>query len=157
MHNIHPCIWFEDQAEAAAQFYCSIFPNSQIKSVAYFGPGMQQPEGSVLCVSLLLNGLEFLAINVGPCFTRSQSMSLVVDCSNQAEIDELYARLSAEPAEEVNFWIKDKYGVSWHILHQDFVAMIASSDKPTAQRVFAAARQLDRQDVVKLQAAYDGP
>jgi predicted 3-demethylubiquinone-9 3-methyltransferase (glyoxalase superfamily) len=155
MHNIHPCIWFDSEAEEAAQFYCSIFPNSRIKCVSYFGPGMPRPEGTVLSVNFELNGLEFMAINVGPGFRRSQAMSLVVDCANQAEIDELYARLSADPADEINFWLKDRYGVSWHILFSGFVEMLADSDPARVNRVFAAAMQLNRHDIATIEAAYN--
>ena len=97
MQNIHPCLWFDTQAEEAAKLYASIFKNSKIHGVTHYGEGMPLPAGTVLTVEFELNGQRFTALNGGPMFKFSEAISFIVTCETQAEIDELWSKLSADP------------------------------------------------------------
>lgn len=156
MRNIHPCLWFASEAEEAANFYCSIFPNSKITSISHYGPGMMQPEGTVLTVSFELNGAQFMALNGGPLFTFSEAISLVSTCDSQAEVDAVYDKLSADPQAEVCGWLKDKYGLSWQIITDDFERMMTSGDPERFSRVMAAVMQMKRLDIAAIKRAWDG-
>src|SRR5437016_14405366 len=116
MQRITPCLWFDTEGEDAAQFYTSIFPNSKIAEVARYGSAGPRPAGSVMTVSFELDGQKFLALNGGPQFKFNESISFVVNCETQQEIDELWEKLSAGGQKVQCGWLKDKYGVSWQIV-----------------------------------------
>ena len=116
MQKITTFLWFDTQAEEAAKFYCSIFKNSKIESTSRYGEGMPQPAGTVMSVTFVLDGQRFLALNGGPHFKFTPAISLFVSCDDQKEIDELWAKLSADPASEQCGWLKDRYGLSWQIV-----------------------------------------
>ena len=119
MQKITPFLWFNDQAEEAAKFYCSLFKGSKIESVSRYGEGTHGPAGSVMAVTFQLDGRSFIALNGGPHYQLSPAFSMFVSCDNQAEIDELWEKLSADPKSEQCGWLKDRFGLSWQIIPRE--------------------------------------
>jgi predicted 3-demethylubiquinone-9 3-methyltransferase (glyoxalase superfamily) len=156
MRNIAPCLWFDNQAEEAANFYVSVFKNSRVTAISHYGDGMPLPKGTVLEVSFELNGEDFLALNGGPIFTFSPAISFVVNCETQEEIDDLWTKLSADPASEQCGWLKDKYGVSWQIVPAILPRLMDSEEPEKRDRVFAALMKIKKLDIAALQRAYAG-
>lgn len=153
MTGITPCIWFDKQAEEAANFYVSIFPNSRIlKSSRYtdVGPG---PKGQVLTVSFELDGQEFLALNGGPEFRPNEGLSLIIKCENQAEVDRYWSNLSADPSAEQCGWLKDRYGVSWQVVPNILMELAADQDTEKANRVMQAMLRMKKIDIEELKRA----
>jgi predicted 3-demethylubiquinone-9 3-methyltransferase (glyoxalase superfamily) len=155
MQKITPFLWFDHQAEEAAHFYTSIFKNSKIGAVTRFGPGGPGPEGSVMTISFQLNGQEFTALNGGPEFNFTEAISFFVNCEDQAEVDELWHKLSAVPEAEMCGWLKDKYGVSWQIVPAILIELLSDPDPARAQRVTQAMLQMKKFDIEKLKQAYE--
>jgi len=156
MRNIAPCPWFDNQAEEAANFYVSVFKNSRVTAISHYGDGKPLPKGTVLEVSFELNGEDFLALNGGPIFTFSPAISFVVNCETQEEIDDLWTKLSADPASEQCGWLKDKYGVSWQIVPAILPRLMDSEEPEKRDRVFAALMKMKKLDIAALQRAYAG-
>jgi len=151
------CLWFDDRAEEAARFYVSIFPNSRITATTYYPDGvpMPKPAGSVLTVRFILEGEEFVALNGGPQYEFSPAISIVASCDSQAEVDELWRRLS-EGGEEVQCgWLTDKFGVSWQVVPREFIEMLSRPDKAAVARVVAAMMPMKKLDLAALRKAYD--
>jgi predicted 3-demethylubiquinone-9 3-methyltransferase (glyoxalase superfamily) len=140
-------LWFNDQAEEAARFYASIFPNSSIDRVA---PG---PGGKPFTVEFRLAGVPFIALNGGPHFTFNEAISLMVDCADQAEVDELWEKLCEGGTPGRCGWLKDKYGLSWQIVPSALSKLL--SDPSRSQAVMQALLQMNKLDIQKLQEAYD--
>ncbi|HSJ14843.1 MAG TPA: VOC family protein [Longimicrobiales bacterium] len=147
MQKITTCLWFDGQAEDAATFYGSIFPDSKILSVA------RNHDGSALMVKFQLHGQEFLGLNGGPQFSFTEAMSLVVDCEDQAEVDTLWARLTEGGEESMCGWLKDRYGVSWQIVPRALPELLQHPDPATATRVMNAMLQMRKIDVARLREA----
>jgi predicted 3-demethylubiquinone-9 3-methyltransferase (glyoxalase superfamily) len=143
--KITTCLWFDDQAEEAAAFYVSIFPNSAITNVT---PG---PGGKALVVEFKLAGVEFLALNGGPHFQFNEAISLSIDCQSQAEVDAFWEKLSAGGSDARCGWLKDKYGVSWQVVPSILPKLL--QDPATAARLFPALMQMTKLDIAVLQAA----
>jgi len=143
--KITPCLWFDHQAEEAAAFYVSVFPDSAVTNVT---PG---PDGRALVVEFKLAGVEFLALNGGPHFQFNEAISLSIDCQSQAEVDELWDRLSAGGSGGQCGWLKDKYGVSWQVVPAVLPNLL--KDPATAAKVFPAMLRMTKLDVAALQAA----
>jgi len=156
MKTIKPCLWFDTNAEEAVDYYVNIFPDSGIKQITRNPPGMPNPEGSVLTISFILRGEEFLALNGGPMFTFNEAISLYVNCKDQAEIDYYWEKLGAGGSEMACGWIKDKYGVAWQIVPEQFMHWINADDMETAQRVLSAMMTMVIFDLAALEAAYNG-
>jgi predicted 3-demethylubiquinone-9 3-methyltransferase (glyoxalase superfamily) len=157
MQKITPFLWFDTQAEEAANFYCSLFKNSKIDSVTRYGPGSPLPEGTVMSVNFTLAGQEFMALNGGPEFKFTEAVSMFVNCETQAEVDELWQKLTANGGEEsMCGWLKDKYGLSWQIIPRALGGLIGGSDPVKAQRAMVAMLQMHKIDVAVLQRAYEG-
>ena len=156
MHKISPSLWFDTQAEEAAEFYVSIFKNSRIESTARYLEGMPGPVGSVMTVRFVLDGEEFVALNGGPVFTFSQAVSFVVNCDTQDEVDDMWTKLSEGGKKQVCGWLTDKFGLSWQIVPRVLGGMLSSSDTAAAQRASAAMLAMKRLDIAGLQRAYDG-
>ncbi|MBI1761975.1 MAG: VOC family protein [Acidobacteria bacterium] len=156
MQKITTFLWFDNQAEEAANFYVSLFRNSKIISVARNGEGGPGPASSALLVKFQLEGLEYLALNGGPMFKFNEAVSLHISCETQAEIDELWEKLSEGGAKGRCSWLKDKYGLSWQIDARVLGAMLGDKDPAKAGRVMQAMLQMDKIDIAKLQQAYDG-
>lgn len=154
--HIHTCLWFDTQAEEAARFYTSLFPNSRITSVLHYGPGDPMPEGAVMLVVFELDGHAVSALNGGPHYQPSPAASLVVSCADQAEVDRCWSALSAVPEAEMCGWLVDRWGVSWQIVPQRFMERMEEPPSPARQRMIAAMRQMRKLDVAALELAYTG-
>lgn len=150
-------LWFDNQAEEAAEYYCSIFENSRIVSKANYteaGPGAP---GSVMVVEWELDGQRFVGINGGPQFKFSEAISLQVNCKDQAEIDYYWERLTADGGEEGPCgWCKDRYGLSWQVTPTGMDELFADADKDRAKRAMEAMFGMKKIDIAALEAAADG-
>jgi predicted 3-demethylubiquinone-9 3-methyltransferase (glyoxalase superfamily) len=153
MKPITPHLWFNTQAREAAEFYCSVFPNSKINSIRTL---KDTPSGDCDVVSFELNGQPFMAISAGPLFTFNESVSFMVRCETQAEIDRYWAQLSAVPASEQCGWCKDKYGLSWQVVPSALDEMMKTATEEQLARVTQAFLQMKKFDLAALQRAYDG-
>ena len=157
MPQITPNLWFDNQAQEAAEFYCSVFPNSGIKNTLLTteaGPG--EP-GQVLTVEFVLDGQPVIALNGGPQFTFSEAISLVIRCKDQAEVDYYWDKLTADGGEEsMCGWLKDKYGLSWQVEPERMVELLADPDPQKAARAMQAMMGMRKLDLAAVQAAADG-
>ncbi|HVT37059.1 MAG TPA: VOC family protein [Nevskiaceae bacterium] len=153
--RITPFLWFDGKAEEAAKLYCSIFPNSKITQVVRSTvdtPGT--PRGGVLTVGFTLNGLEYTAMNGGPMVSFNESVSFVVHCKTQEEIDHYWDRLTADGGAPVACgWLKDKYGLRWQITPDLLLELIASKDSARAQRAMQAMMKMVKIDLKTLENA----
>ena len=160
MQKIHPCLWFDNQAEEAAKFYISIFKNSRIGKVTRYGEAGSQaagrPKGSVMTVSFELDGQELTALNGGPHFKFSEAISLVVNCETQKEVDDLWETLSKGGETQQCGWLKDKYGLSWQIVPNVLFELLLDKDAAKAERVMAAMLQMKKIDIRQLKQAAEG-
>ena len=156
MDRITPCLWFDTEAEDAAEFYTSVFPNSRIVHVSHYGSAGPRPEGMVMEVEFELDGRSFLALNGGPDFRFTEAISLQADCKDQAEVDRLWETLSEGGEEGPCGWLKDRYGVSWQIVPSRMYELIADPDPERAQRAVAAMLQMGKLDIAQLERAADG-
>lgn len=154
MQKIMPCLWFDNQAEEAANFYCSLFKNSKILHVAHYGDTGPGPKGGVMVVRFQLAGQDFLGLNGGPRFKFTEAISLTVRCETQAEIDDYWEKLSAGGSTSVCGWLKDKYGLSWQVVPA-ILDELMKDDGPKANRVMAAVMGMTKLDIAKLKRAYD--
>jgi predicted 3-demethylubiquinone-9 3-methyltransferase (glyoxalase superfamily) len=133
--GVTTCLWFDDQAEEAAQFYVATFPESKVLSTSYYASDAQKPEGSVLTVDFELFGQRFLAVNGGPHFTHSPAVSFQVFCDTQEEVDRLWdALVSDGGAESMCGWCSDRFGVSWQIIPRRLTELLSSADVDVARR-----------------------
>ncbi len=157
MQKITPNLWFDNQAEEAANFYVSIFKNSRIGSIARYGEAAAvisgRPKGSVLTVSFQLDGQEFVALNGGPHFKFTEAISLIVNCESQGEVDELWEKLSKGGEIQQCGWLKDKYGLSWQIVPTILVELLLDKDAAKAERVMKAMLQMKKLDIQQLKQA----
>jgi predicted 3-demethylubiquinone-9 3-methyltransferase (glyoxalase superfamily) len=154
MQPITPCLWFDDQAEEAATFYTSIFPNSKIVTIAHYGEAGPRPAGMVMTVDFELQGQPFVALNGGPDFTFTEAVSFQVGCASQDEVDR-YWKLLADGGEEGPCgWLKDRYGLSWQIVPTELPVLLNDPDATRAQRVMAAMLGMKKLDIAGLHAAY---
>jgi predicted 3-demethylubiquinone-9 3-methyltransferase (glyoxalase superfamily) len=162
LHKITPCLWFDDQAEAAAAFYCAIFPNSRITAVSHYGEVGQEihgrPPGSVMTVAFELDGQPFTALNGGPTFTFNEAISFQINCESQQEVDFYWEKLSeGGPVEaQICGWLKDKFGVSWQVVPTVLIEMLMDTDKAKSGRTMAALLQMKKLDIAELKRAYSG-
>ena len=157
MEPITPCLWFDDQGEAAAKFYVSIFRKSKIRKVSYYTEVGPRPKGTVMTVDFTLNGQPFLALNGGPEFKHSEAISFIVYCDTQKQIDEYYAKLIAGGGQEVQCgWVKDRFGVSWQVTPSVMPKLITSKKAGAANRVMAAMMKMKKLDIAALERAYAG-
>jgi predicted 3-demethylubiquinone-9 3-methyltransferase (glyoxalase superfamily) len=156
MQKIVTSLWFDDQAEEAANYYVSIFPNSRIQNVTRYGSAGPRPEGMVMTVDFQLAGQQFNAINGGPDFTFTEATSLLVNCQTQEEVDDLWDKLGKGGEPGPCGWLKDKYGLSWQIVPVVLNEMIADPDPEKSQRVMAAMLEMGKLDEAALREAYEG-
>src|SRR5436190_18238138 len=161
MQKIAPCLWFDHQAEEAARFYTGIFKNSKVVSIAKYGEAGREihgrPAGSVMTVAFELNGQSFTALNGGPLFKFNEAISLQVFCTDQAEVDHYWEKLSAggdQKAQQCG-WLKDKYGVSWQVVPTVLLEMVSDPNSKKSQRAFEAMLQMKKLDIDKLKRAYN--
>jgi predicted 3-demethylubiquinone-9 3-methyltransferase (glyoxalase superfamily) len=156
MQKITPFLWFDGKAEEAVDFYTSIFKGSKILNIARYGEAGPGPKGTAMAVTFQLEGQEFMALNGGPQFTFSPAISFFVNCATQAEVDELWEKLSAGGEKLQCAWLKDKFGVSWQIVPRAFLELMQDKDTVKSQRVFKAMLQMTKLDIEGLQRAYRG-
>jgi predicted 3-demethylubiquinone-9 3-methyltransferase (glyoxalase superfamily) len=152
-HKIVPHLWFDKEAKEAATFYCSLFPDSRITNITTLH---DTPSGDCDVVSFVLFGQPFMAISAGPLFKFNESISFMVYCDTQEEIDDYWEKLSAVPEAEQCGWLKDKYGLSWQIVPSDLDNMMADDDPERAARVTQAVLEMKKFDLAALQRAYEG-
>ena len=156
MQKITTFLWFNNNAEEAANYYTSIFKNSKILDVSRYGDVGPGPKGSVMIVKFQLAGQEFVALNGGPQFKFTEAISLMVNCDNQQEIDELWRKLTAGGQESQCGWLKDKFGLSWQIVPTELGKLMSAKDPAKANRVMQALLQMKKLDIAKLQQAAEG-
>jgi len=155
MQKITPFLWFDNNAEEAAQFYTSIFKNSKILNVSRYGDAGPGPKGAVMVVEFQLEGQLFTALNGGPLFKFSEAFSFVVNCETQKEIDEYWTKLTSDGGKESECgWLKDKFGFSWQIVPTALGRLM--SDPKKANRVMQALLQMKKLDIAKLEEAGEG-
>jgi len=155
MQNVSTCLWFDDQAMEAAEYYVSVFPNSRITETKYYLEGAPKPAGAVLTVRFVLDGTEYVALNGGPHFTFNPAVSLVAYCDSQAQVDRLWSRLTDGGQESQCGWLIDRYGVSWQIVPRPFLALLNTADTAASQRAMAAMMTMKKLDIAALKRAYD--
>jgi len=155
-HPFITCLWFDTEAEEAANFYTGIFPASKLGAVYRYteaGPG---PAGSVVLVEFELNGQKFSALNGGPQYKFNAAVSIVVPCADQAEVDYHWSRLSDGGQEVACGWLTDKYGLSWQIVPAVFFDMLVDPDSGKVNRVVQAMLGMTKFDIASLEKAYAG-
>ncbi|MEU1485230.1 VOC family protein [Streptomyces sp. NPDC005752] len=154
MQKIKPCLWFDDQAQEAAEFYVSVFGgDSRIVDVTRNSDASPGETGSVLTVDFVLAGQEYLGLNGGPHFHFSEAVSLSVDCADQEEVDRLWAKFTEEGEESMCGWLKDRYGLSWQIVPRALPELLGGPDRARADRVMKAMMGMRKLDVQALQNA----
>jgi predicted 3-demethylubiquinone-9 3-methyltransferase (glyoxalase superfamily) len=154
--NLTPCLWFDDQAEAAAEFYTSVFPNSRITRVTRLPEGAPRPAGMVMTVEFELDGKPFMALNGGPEYQHSPALSFVVDCRTQDEVDHYWDRLVAGGQPVQCGWLTDRFGLSWQVIPSVLIDLMTSSDPARGKRVTEAMHTMTKLDLAALQRAHDG-
>jgi predicted 3-demethylubiquinone-9 3-methyltransferase (glyoxalase superfamily) len=163
MQEITPFLWFDHEAEEAAKFYTSIFKNSKIGRILRYGEeaakisSTGRPAGSVLTIEFEIEGQKFVALNGGPQFKFNESVSFVVNCEAQEEVDYFWEKLTADGGEESQCgWLKDKFGLSWQVTPNVLIDMLHDKDSEKAERVMKSMLQMQKIDIEKLKAAYGG-
>jgi predicted 3-demethylubiquinone-9 3-methyltransferase (glyoxalase superfamily) len=155
MPKIIPCLWFDGQAEAAAELYTSIFPDSKILEVTHYGPASPGVEGSVMTVTFSLDGQEYLALNGGPQFSFTEAISLQIHCADQEEADRYWYGLTDGGEEGPCGWLKDRFGVSWQVTPTALLDLLKDPDPGRAQRATQAMFQMKRIDIAAVRRAAD--
>lgn len=154
MSEITPCLWFDRNAEAAANFYVSVFPDSHIDTIHYAPSGYPSGKaGDVLMVEFTLMGRSFTGLNGGPHFKFNEAISFQIPVETQAETDRYADALSAVPEAEQCGWVKDRFGVSWQIVPRQLVRLLGDADRDRARRAFEAMMQMKRIDIAALERA----
>lgn len=153
MQKITPHLWFNKEAKKAAEFYCSIFPNSKILSSKTL---KNTPSGDTDLVSFELNGQPFMAISAGPLFKFNEAISFMIPCETQEEIDYFWGKLSAVPESEQCGWLKDKYGVSWQVVPTAMSEMMQEGSPEQIERVTKAFLKMKKFDLAELKKAFEG-
>ena len=154
MPTITPNLWFDDQGLEAAEYYVSLFPNSKITDVTYYGEAGPGPAGTVLTVEFELDGQRVTALNGGPVFKLDEAFSFVIDCEDQAEVDRYWDALLADGGQPSQCgWLKDRFGLSWQIVPRVLPELLAQEDAVKAQRVMAAMMKMRKLEIAELEAA----
>jgi predicted 3-demethylubiquinone-9 3-methyltransferase (glyoxalase superfamily) len=154
--KITPFLWFDTQAEEAANFYASIFKNSKVGLITRYGDTGPGKKGSVMTVAFELDGVQFTALNAGPQFPFTEAVSFVVNCESQEEIDYYWEKLSAGGKEVQCGWLKDKFGLCWQIVPTEFFDLVSKGTQEQSDRVMTAMMQMVKMDLAKLKQAYNG-
>ena len=153
MQKIVTFLWFDDQAEEAARFYTSLFPNSKLGTISRYGDAGPGPKGSVMMVTFELAGQQFMALNGGPHFSFTPAISLLVICESQAEVDELWEKLSEGGRTDQCGWLQDRFGVSWQIVPTRLGELMADPDPARSKRVMEAMLKMGKLDLAELERA----
>jgi predicted 3-demethylubiquinone-9 3-methyltransferase (glyoxalase superfamily) len=155
MQKITPWLWFDTEAEEAAQFYSSVFPNSKIGEITRYGDAGPRPDGMVMTVSFELEGQELVALNGGPDFSFNEAVSFQVSCKDQGEVDRYWNALSEGGEEGPCGWLKDRFGLSWQIVPDRLLELLNDPDREKAQRVMQAMLQMQKIDIAEMERAAD--
>jgi predicted 3-demethylubiquinone-9 3-methyltransferase (glyoxalase superfamily) len=155
MPRITPNLWFDTEGREAAEFYVSVFPNSEITNVTYYGAAGPGPAGTVLTVDFVLDGQEYTAINGGPQFTFDEAISLLINCADQDEIDYYWGKLSERGEEGQCGWLKDRYGLSWQVVPADWQELLKDPDEGRVQRAMQAVLGMKKIDLAAVSSAAD--
>ena len=153
--RITPMLWFDNQAEEAAEFYTSIFRNSKIKDISRYGDIGPGPKGTVMVVSFEIDGQPFTALNGGPQFKFTEAVSFVVNCEGQEEVDYYWDRLVEGGAPQQCGWLKDRFGLSWQVVPTAAIEMLSDPDPVKSQRVMQAVMKMVKLDIGQLRKAYE--
>jgi predicted 3-demethylubiquinone-9 3-methyltransferase (glyoxalase superfamily) len=157
MHaRIKPNLWFDDQAEEAADFYVSVFDNSRIVGVTHYTDNAPREAGMVMTVEFELDGTRFVAINGGPQFHFDEAVSFEIPCESQDEVDSYWEKLTEGGEEGPCGWLKDRYGLSWQVVPSGMEELFADSDPARADRAMQAMLKMSKLDIAELRAAADG-
>jgi predicted 3-demethylubiquinone-9 3-methyltransferase (glyoxalase superfamily) len=157
MQKITPFLWFDTQAEEAANFYTSIFPNSRIVAVSRYGDAGPGAKGSVMTISFELDGQRYTGLNGGPTFKFTEAVSFVVACETQEELDRYWNTLMADGGKPVECgWLRDKYGLSWQIVPANLDELLSDEDTEASNRVMVEVMKMVKLDIATLQRAHDG-
>jgi len=161
-NKITPCLWFDDQGEAAARFYTGVFPNSKITAISYYGEEGKEfhgrPPGSVMVVGFELNGQPFTALNGGPHFKFTEAISLQIECEDQAEVDFYWEKLGegGDPQAQQCGWVKDQFGLSWQVVPKILPQYMTDPDAVKVSRTMVAMMHMRKLDIAGLKAAFEG-
>jgi len=156
MKPITPCLWFDNNAEEAVNFYISIFKNSRVKTVSRYSEAGPGEPGSVLTIVFQINGQEFMALNGGPQFKFSEAISFVIYCDTQAELDDYWQKLTAEGQEVQCGWLTDKFGLSWQVVPTITEKLLTDPDPEKVRRVSEAVLKMVKLDIAEMVRAYEG-
>jgi predicted 3-demethylubiquinone-9 3-methyltransferase (glyoxalase superfamily) len=156
MPKISPFLWFDGQAEEAANFYVSVFPNSRVVRTAHYSDADLGSHGSVMTVDFELDGQPVTALNGGPHFEFTEAISFVIPCKTQHEVDDYWTKLTAGGQESQCGWLKDKYGLSWQVVPDVIGTMLTDGDGTKVKRVMQAVLTMKKPDIAALQRAYNG-
>jgi predicted 3-demethylubiquinone-9 3-methyltransferase (glyoxalase superfamily) len=156
MPRITPNLWFDTEALEAAEFYVSVFPNSEVTNVTHYNEAGPREAGMILTVDFELDGQRVTAINGGPQFHFDEAISLLIDCKDQEEVDYYWAKLSQGGEEGPCGWVKDRYGLSWQVVPGGMEELLNDPDSERAVRAMTAMLGMTKLDVAALQAAADG-
>ena len=154
--KITTCLWFDNEAEDAATFYTSVFDGGKILDVSRYGEGGPGPAGQAIAVQFEIEGRTFTALNGGPAFTFNESISLVIDCSSQDEIDRYWDALATGGTQSQCGWLKDRYGVSWQVVPAVLGQLLGGPDPAGSQRAMQAMLAMQKLNIAELQKAYNG-
>jgi predicted 3-demethylubiquinone-9 3-methyltransferase (glyoxalase superfamily) len=155
-HQIIPHLWFDDNAEEAVNFYLSIFDNSKITGLARYGDAGPGPKGKVMSIGFELNGQAFAAVNGGPIFKFSESVSFLIWCDTQDEIDALWGKLTDGGKPQQCGWLKDRFGMVWQVNWAGMPKILGSADAAAANRTMKAMMTMQKIDIRALEDAYAG-
>lgn len=157
MQKIIPFLWFDTQAEEAANFYASVFPDAKIHHISRFPEGSPAPAGSAMVVEMSMLGLEYRFLNAGPMYKFSEAVSFQIDCANQDEVDYYWDKLLADGGQTMACgWLKDKFGLTWQVTPVQMGALFSSGTPEQSARVMQAMMQMVKLDLPTLQRAFDG-
>lgn len=157
MPSITPFLWFDDQAEEAAEYYCNVFPDSRVIDVSRYGDSGPGPAGQVMTVRFSLDGTELVALNGGPVHAGfDEAVSFVIDCADEAEVDHYWSSLSEGGEEIACGWLRDRFGLCWQVVPRDLPSVLGDPDPQRAQRAVQAMLQMKKIDMAALRAAADG-
>jgi predicted 3-demethylubiquinone-9 3-methyltransferase (glyoxalase superfamily) len=153
--RISPCLWFDGEAEDAANFYVSIFKDARITAVSRYGEAGPGPKGSVMAIGFELDGQAFTALNGGPMFKFTEAVSMIVHCETQTEVDHYWDKLSAGGQPGRCAWLKDKFGVSWQVVPSALIELMQDKDAARSARVMQAMLAMTKIDIATLRRAYE--
>jgi len=156
MQKITPFLWFDNNAEEAANFYVSIFKNSKVLSVSRYGDAGPGPKGTVMVAEFQIDGQEFVALNGGPRFKFTEAISFVINCETQQEVEYFWERLSDGGEKSRCGWVKDKFGLWWQVVPTVLGKLMSDSDPEKVKRVTEVMLQMERIDIEPLQRAFEG-